>query len=246
MISYYVRLEILLRLYASLKSFISPRGEFISISGPDGCGKTTILDGATDHFRLLSVFHSLNLGHFRPKSLPRIAEIAKRTGVVASVDENYSEPHRGKSSGFIVSLGRLLYYSIDYLWGYFRIIRPALVRHELVIYDRYFFDMVADPGRSRISLPLWIRKLGLKFLPLPHSAFFIHVDPKTVWQRKQELPLETIIKLNRAYQDLVNAGYMIVLENNDSPEPVIYSLVDIAMARRCKRLKHDDRATINK
>lgn len=226
-------------LYYRLKNLIFPMGEFISLSGPDGSGKTTILGIAKDKLESLFSAQSENYGHFRPSVLPRIANLAKDAGALSFVDDNYSEPHRGKPSGFLGSLARFTYYSLDYLWGYFTKIRPALVRRELVIYDRYFFDMVADPGRSRINLPLWIRKLGLKLLPLPHTAFFVHVSPEVVRQRKQELSFEKIEEVNFIYLEMVKSSHMVALDNNGMTLDAVANVVDVVVERRRKRLKLD-------
>lgn len=222
-----------------LKYTLFPQGEFVSLSGPDGCGKTTVLELAIVQLEKLFGLVTENQGHFRPAILPRIAQIAKSAGALENVDEDYASPHRGRPSGWFGSLARFFYYLLDYLWGYFVRIRPALVRRELVIFDRYYFDMVADPGRSRIALPVWLRRAALSLIPLPHTAFFVHVPAEVVRQRKQELPLEMIAQLNDLYLQMGDSSRMQILENNDSAEAAAAKLVDMVIARRRKRLKLD-------
>ena len=45
-----------------------------------------------------------------------------------------------------------MYYSIDYVFGYILKIRPILNRRNIVIFDRYYTDVIADSRRSRIFL----------------------------------------------------------------------------------------------
>lgn len=222
-----------------LKHTITPKGEFISLSGPDGCGKTTVMELAKEQLEKLFGSVPDNHGHFRPSFLPRIAQVAKRAGAIAAVDEDYDSPHRGKPSGFFGSLFRFSYYLLDYLVGYLFKIRPALVRRELVVYDRYYFDMVADPARSRIALPDWLRKTALSIVPLPHTAFFVHVPSDVVRKRKQELAIEKIEQLNAAYLQIAESSRLQILENSNTAEAAAAKLVDTVIARRRKRLKLD-------
>ncbi len=222
-----------------LKHFIFPKGEFVSVSGPDGSGKSTVLESTKKPLERLFRSRSGNHGHFRPNWLPRIANVAKTAGVLSKVDEAYASPHRGKPSGFLGSLFRFSYYLTDYIFGYFLKIRPALVRRELVLYDRYYFDMVADQGRSRILLPLWIRKMALWFIPLPNTAFFIHAPSAIIRKRKKELSLEKIEQLNAYYLKMAETSTLTTLENDTAVDIAASKLVDTVIYRRRKRLKLD-------
>jgi thymidylate kinase len=219
------------------KERLLPYGEFISFSGPDGSGKTTVLDMAREKLAMAFRMGEQNTFHFRPSVLPRIAELAKNAKLVDNVDSNYSEPHRANPSGPLGSFMRLAYYALDYLVGYMKVIRPILVKRELVISDRYFYDLIADPGRSRIALPLGLLRFLFRLIPGPHTAFFILASPERIRERKQELPLDTIAALNRRYLALAKKnGNVLVINNNAEPEKAAVEIVEAVITRRAERL----------
>jgi len=184
-------------LYFRFRDYLLPHGIFISVSGPDGSGKTTVIDMVITQLEAIYGESAVHYAHYRPTILPRIAEIAKSARVVKTVDKNYAQPHRAKPSGLLGSLVRLCYYSLDYLGGYFKMVRPLLKRREVVLFDRYCFDMVADSTRSRIALPMFMLRWILRLLPLPKYSFFIHVDAYEIFRRKEELGIDKIIELTR-------------------------------------------------
>lgn len=219
-----------------LRDELRPHGVFLSISGPDGSGKTTVIDMVIEQLGAIYGDSAVTYAHFRPTVLPRIAEVAKKARAVETVDENYDQPHRAKPSGFIGSVARLVYYGIDYLGGYFRSVRPVLKRRGVMLFDRYYYDMIADSFRSRISLPMPLLRTFGRLLPLPQYAFFIHVDPDEIHRRKQELSLERIIELNGRYADLARRGWLIEIDNNGAPEGAAMAIVDHIIADRDARV----------
>jgi len=215
-----------------LRDRLRPHGVFLSISGPDGAGKTTVIDMVIAQVEAIFGKGNIHYAHFRPTLLPRIAEVAKKARAVETVDENYDQPHRAKPSGVLGSTARLAYYWLDYLGGYMRSVRPVLKRREVILFDRYYYDMIADSFRSRIALPMPFLRLMGRLLPLPQHAFFIQVDPDEILRRKQELTMERIIELNGRYGALVERGWLTSIDNNGPPEVAAATIVDtIVMAR---------------
>jgi len=224
--------------YYRIKYFFFLKGEFISFNGPDGSGKTTILELALKDLTKAFRTGDNNLFHFRPSLFPRIAEIGRKARVISSVDENYQNPHRAKASNYFGSIFRLVYYSLDYILGYFIRIRPKLVHRELVIFDRYFYDMIADPGRSRISLPFRLLKLCSYFIPSPKSSFFIYAKPKNILERKQELTKEKVSVLNERYIKVTRCNKnFVTINNNEDPEKAVKEIVETIIQRRVNRIK---------
>ena len=218
-----------------LRDRLIPHGVFLSVSGPDGSGKTTVIDMVITQLGAIYGEGAVNYAHFRPTVLPRIAEVAKKARAVEKVDVDYDQPHRAKPSGLSGSAARLGYYWLDYMFGYFRSVRPVLKRREVMLFDRYYYDMIADSFRSRIAMPMpFLRFMG-RLLPLPQYAFFIHVDPEEVHRRKQELTLKRIVELNNRYGDLTDRGWLTRIDNNRSPEKAASAIIDHIVADRHAR-----------
>lgn len=215
-----------------LRDRLRPAGIFLSVSGPDGSGKTTVIDLVIAQLKQLYGEQALSYCHFRPSLLPRIASVAKASKAIDSIDENYESPHRARPSGAVGSLLRLSYYWLDYVGGYLRTVHKALVRREVVLFDRYIYDMIADPGRSRIALPAGLIRAAARLTPLPRWAFFIRVPAEIVHSRKQELTLEAIENLNARYADLTQRGMLIGIENAGTPEVAAAAIVDRIVTAR--------------
>jgi thymidylate kinase len=148
------------------------------------------------------------------------------------VDADYARPHRSVPSGVFGSLFRLSYYVADYIHGYFRLVRPALIDRQVVMFDRYYHDVIADPRRSRIGLPVWLLRAFALLVPLPSYSFFISVRPEIGHARKQELTLGQIEQLNLAYSDLVRQGFMTEVPNNGLAAEAAAAIVDHIFADR--------------
>lgn len=215
-----------------LRNHMRPHGAFLSVSGPDGSGKTTVIKLVLAQLRQIYGVDAVEYHHFRPTILPRIAEVAKAAKAVGKVDVDYARPHRSAPSGFFGSLARLTWYGLDYFGGYFRMIRPALVDRKVVLFDRYYYDMICDPGRSRVRLPALILRAVGRLLPLPAFAFFIRVNPEVAHARKQELTEEQIRALNLRYDDLARRGWLIAVDNDVAPEQAAAAIVDHVIARK--------------
>ena len=91
---------------------------------------------------------------------------------------------------------------LDYWIGYAFHIRPYLTRGTLVIFDRYFYDVIVDPKRARFAGPAWFANLSARLVPSPDLTVLLDADAELMFARKGELSVEELQRQRHAYRDL--------------------------------------------
>lgn len=220
---------------------MSRTGFSLGFTGPDGSGKTTVIDHTIE--RLGAVFASAHAYyHFRPSLFGNLGEVAHSAGIKKEVDRNYSVPHRGGKTGVLSSLARLAYYSIDYIVGYFVKVKSQTRITRLVIFDRYYTDIICDSRRSRIYLnPRFLYKFGRLFIPSLDYNILLTASTDTILSRKRELDAAGIEAINCKIDYLsTKKGYYKVL-NETTPQEAVSHILHIVFEKQhrknLKRLK---------
>lgn len=199
----------------------SNTGFSIGFTGPDGSGKTTVIDQVLE--RLASVFRTAHkYYHFRPTLFGNLGEVAHSTGLKKEVDRDYSKPHRGGKTGALSSFARLLYYSLDYIVGYFVKVKSVIRITRVVIFDRYYTDIICDSRRSRIYLNYkFLYWFGKIFIPSLDYNILLTARSETILARKRELDEEGIRRINERIDYLADKkGYKKIL-NEQTPEVAV-------------------------
>lgn len=208
------------------------RGLMVSFSGPDGCGKTTVIELLRER---LAVNPPI-LFHFRPSLLPNLGEVAHKAGAVKEVDRNFDRPHRGRRKGLISSLIRLAYYSCDYMIGYAVKILPLRQRKHIVFFDRYFTDIIVDGERSSIFLNYRFLARLRHFIPGCQYNFLFRVDPERILNRKQELSGEAIERIYSRLEYLASCdGSYYWIDNNGTPEEAVQQILNILLEQQHRK-----------
>lgn len=206
-------------LYTFIRNYIrSNTGFSIGFTGPDGAGKTTVIYLLTE--RLSPVFAQAHrYYHFRPGLFGNIGDVAQSAGLKQDVDRKYGSPHRGGKTGHVSSLFRLFYYSTDYLLGYFVKVKPVLRITRLVIFDRYYTDIICDSRRSRIFLNYkFLYWFGRLFIPSLDYNILLTTDAETILTRKEELDRGEIVSINEKIAYLSGKTGYKVIRNDRTPD----------------------------
>lgn len=225
--------------YYHIRNYVcSNTGFSVGFTGPDGSGKTTVIDQILE--RLAPVFRTAHkYYHFRPALFGNLGEVAHSAGLKKEVDRDYSNPHRGGKTGTLSSFARLLYYSIDYIIGYFVKVKSVTRITRVVIFDRYYTDIICDSRRSRIYLNYkflyWFGKL---FIPSLDYNILLTARSETILARKRELDEKGIRRINERIDFLADKkGYKKIL-NEQTPEVAVAEILNYIFDNQHKKNLH--------
>jgi thymidylate kinase len=166
-----------------------PAGILVSVLGPDGVGKSTVLEGLAAEF--IVPLRRRSLFHWRPQVL------AKRKD-----NRPVTDPHGQSSRGSLASMAYLSVFFADCWAGYLFVIKPRLVRAGFVQFDRYFHDVLVDPRRYRYGGPQWFAKVLCRLLPEPDLVILLDANEDLILSRKTELTRAEIQRQRQAYAEL--------------------------------------------
>jgi thymidylate kinase len=204
-----------------------PTGLFIAILGPDGAGKSTLVHGMA----------KTSLHPFR-----RIAPFHLRPGVMGwnGADGPVTDPHAKPPYPLWLSLLKVPYYLLDYSLGYLIKLRLKLVRSTLVLFDRYYDDLLVDPRRYRYGGPQWLIRLARCFIPGPDLFLILDASEDRLLLRKREVSPEELTRQRAAYRRLAMEVPNAVLLDGSLPSDEVArnaseALLDFLHERYCKR-----------
>jgi len=161
----------------------SPCGPIIVILGPDGIGKSTVINELKKKLSN-TIFTKVITRHWRPGILPNLRVLTKKDLVV-------NDSHAPRRIPGKYALLRLLYYLIDYFIGFYLKDRIDSSKQRVIIYDRHYLDMYIDPFRYGIkSNKLMLFVWGI--MPKVDAILYLTSDSATIYSRKNELNIVEI------------------------------------------------------
>jgi thymidylate kinase len=182
---------------------LRPTGMTVAFLGADGAGKSSVIERVAG--QLAPAFRHTRLFHLRPR-------LIGRGGSPGS-----SAPHALPPRGALASLAKLVWFAADYAAGYLLRVRPAITRSGLVIFDRYFHDLLADPRRYRYGAPPGAARAAAALVPGPDLWVVLDTAVPVLQARKQEVTPQQSEVQRRAYLSLAKRmGDTVVVEAGSS------------------------------
>ena len=191
----------------------------ISFLGPDGSGKSTIIDIIVNNRMFINQYYF----HLKP--------LKSKNENNTTVEDPHKYPPYSKLKSYI----KLLYFIYQYNFGWLKNIMPLKIKSSLIIFDRYYDDMLVDTKRYRYGASVGVVKFARQFLPKPDIYFILTTDPKVIYERKQEVPFEELERQVKEYRALADGKRYFNIDVNRSPEDIAQEIMDIIMEKMNER-----------
>lgn len=206
-----------------LRRVVNPTGGWIAIMGPDGAGKSAVIEAIRDQFRF--AYHKVKCFHLRPKSLYRGNDAHKAV----------TDPHGKPPRGWILSVAKVLFLIGDYWLGYLTVIAPAMQKSQLIVFDRYLYDLLVDSKRVRYGGPAWLLRFAARVIPHPHLVILLDAPADVLWERKREVGFNEVLRQRDGYCKVAHQLPFAKIINAAQPLPDVIRNVDMAIVEYYER-----------
>ena len=203
-----------------LKRILNPTGISIAFLGPDGSGKTTIINGLVNSNL---PFRQTNYFHLKP-----IENSDKKITVT-------SDPHKFKPYNKLKSFVKLCYFFYQYNFGWLKNIIALKVRSSLIIFDRYYDDLIADNRRYRYGGGDFFAKFFRLLIKKPALYFILVTDAKTIYERKQEVAFSELERQVEKYRSLADNKRYFEIDVSKTPDLIVKDVHSILMKKMHER-----------
>jgi len=174
----------------------------ITFSGIDGAGKTTQIKWLASCLekRQLRVLQLSFWDHVAvwPGLRSGLGQRAVGIYCPARAEESFTVKNHKHVRRWYLTAVRSCLYMLDVLRLRYLLARHNLRNCDVIIFDRYVYDQLANIYSQSVVTRTYIQVL-IKQTPSPDLAFILDTSPAEAFRRKPEYPLEFMYKNRRAF-----------------------------------------------
>jgi serine acetyltransferase/thymidylate kinase len=169
---------------------LRPTGMTVAVIGPDGSGKSSVIELVLAG--LAPAFRGTRYLHLRPRVV----------GGGRASSRPATAPHALPPRGRVASVAKLVHMLLDYVAGYALRVWPLTRRSTLVVFDRYYRDLLVDPRRYRYGGPMSLARWAAKCVPGPDLWVLLDAPGDVLQARKSEVSAEESARQRQSYLEL--------------------------------------------
>ena len=183
---------------------LRPTGMRVSFLGPDGVGKSAVI---ADLQKLMTpVFRSQRVFHFCPTLFRTTSERAPVTN-----------PHGSPPRSAVASWMKVFYYFCRFWLSYVLQQLAPIMQSTLVIFDRWYGDLLIDPRRYRVQRSERLIRFLRPLLPPMQFVFILDAPSQAIRERKPEITVDELDRQRLALRQLADTSQrFIIISNTDS------------------------------
>jgi thymidylate kinase len=188
------------RKWDNVRRWREPAGLLVACLGPDGSGRSSVIEQLSA--RPLAPFADAHIMDLRPHLMRPVP-----------VNPDSKVPR-----GPLGTMAKLMMFVADYWLGYWLQIRPKLVASTMVMSNRYFDDVLVDPGYYRIDRSRGFARWLLPWIPRPELWLVFDVPSEVLQTRTREVAAEEAARLRSEYRKVLRRQEDVVVL--DAGEPI--------------------------
>lgn len=215
------------------------RGVVVALVGTDGAGKSTVAEDLSDRLRGYGMSTSTAYFGMARGNVPGVALARRLFGVGstapssatagAAVPPSAAQQARPADHAGLRQAAAW-FYAGEYLWRYLRTVAPALARREVVIADRWVYDLRESPWPGSPA------SRAAEFLvPAPDLLVLPDAPPELIHVRKPERALAEQAAQQHRFRDLLaeqpaRVAELVVDTSGEDPDPLAQLVVAVVQA----------------